>query len=487
MPDVDTKPVVKKDFDAFVRQVLEDGDKAPQPMVEDKFRKEAFVFQGQGNCIRCHNLPQKLEFGGLNSLKGFDLLPTVPRAVDPVMAERRLIDKFTSQPIIEKTATILNRLPHKIHMTFEKGKTSVSTDFVKAVEAIPGVKLDAETRDYLSRLKTVSLENGKYGMKLDRPIDLKIGTLAADISFDVAYDPSKPEGVGLKGIQGLSIFNVDIDEMTVRTDNGKNEITVSGLMFGRRITTPIDLTKHGVNGEILKNAIGQLAEYKPMLENRDFGKFTKDIPEGFKNTVTDMVKGVSSISKDGDQYTLKRNNGRATFDFNGPTVDVNPEVTFKIGSDSDSPSIKDLRGLSVSFPLPTELEMGSKYSTNIKGVSLGYADRNGGRSIQVDTDNLTDYIRVRVGGDFKPQTDGRGNWNLNVRGSNPLSEDRSDKMDIDVRIGRNGNVNMEPSEVLDIVSRLTWQAADLSPAGGGFAITAVATKVGSWFSSWFLE
>jgi len=60
-------------------------------------------------------------------------------------------------------------------------------------------------------------------------------------------------------------------------------------------------------------------------------------------------------------------------------------------------------------------------------------------------------------------------------------------MDIDVRIGRNGNVNMEPSEVLDIVSRLTWQAADLSPAGGGFAITAVATKVGSWFSSWFLE
>jgi len=40
MPDVDTKPVVKKDFDAFVRQVLEDGDKAPQPMVEDKFRKK---------------------------------------------------------------------------------------------------------------------------------------------------------------------------------------------------------------------------------------------------------------------------------------------------------------------------------------------------------------------------------------------------------------------------------------------------------------
>lgn len=495
MPDQPTAPTVNKDFDAILKALAaNDRGGAPQP-ADDRLRDEAFrkppVFTRMTPCATCHSKPEDKGFKlSLTPIAGYDDLATFtrPRAVvaeTPEAAEKRIVDKFNRQPIIDQAATILNRLPEKIDITVDKDKISVATNFVKAIEAIPGVKLDKDMRDYLSKLQTVSFENGKYALKLDKPIDFGIGKIGTDISFDVKNDPSKPDGVGLTSVKGLTVLGIEIDELTVRSDNGKNMVAVGGNLFGRRINKEIDLNKFNANGEHLKMAIGQLAEYKPMIQNRDFGKFTNEVPEGFRNTVTEMLKGVSSISKDGDKYTIKRTNGMTSFDFGGPSLTLSPEVSFKFGTNSDSPSIRDVHGINFSMPIPEKLELGSKFSTGIKGISLGLTDRDGGRSIRVDTNHLIDSVQVNLDPNFKPRTDADGNWNINLRGSNPLSENRHDKANINIRLGSDGNVNMKPSEILDIVSRLTWQASDVSITGGSMAVAATYSKVASWISSLF--
>lgn len=481
-----------KNIDALLRMLQEDRRGADLKAAEG-FRYEVYrrpeLRIPQGNCIRCHQQPEPLKLD-FRPLAGFDAPLGARRVADrapetPEEIEKRVVDKFAKQPIIDKAVTIMNRLPDKIDIDIQKDKMSITTDFVKALEAIPGVKLDKEARDYLSKVKAIEFADGRYGIKLDKAIDLKIGTLAKEVSFDVKNDTSKPDGVGLTGIKGLSILGADVTELTVNTEGGKNAVNVTGQLFGRKISHEIDLSKYGANGELLKKAIGQLAEYKPMFQKRDFGKFTNDIPEGFRTTVQDLLSGVSKISKDGDTYTIKRNNGVAKFDFGGPQISVSPEVKFKLGKNADAPSLTDVSGITFSMPLPEKLQLGEKYITNIKGVSLGYAENDGGRSVRVDIDNQIDSVRVRLGSDFKPRTDGDGNWNLNVRGSNPLSERKGDKMDINLRMGKSGNINMKASEILDIVSNLTWQASDFSVTGVSMGAAATYSKVASWISSLF--
>jgi hypothetical protein len=325
-----------------------------------------------------------------------------------------------------------------------------------------------------------------YTIKLDKQIAFKGGTVGPDISFEVKNDTTKPDGVGLKNIKGLKVIGMPVEELSVITDGGKNAVKATGDLFGRKVTHEIDLNQHGASGELLKQAIGKFAEYQPMIQNRDFGQFTKDIPEGFKNTITDMMKGVTSIKKEGDKFTIHRDNGTAKFEFGGPTVSVAADVSFKVGNDPDAPSIKDIRGLSVSIPLPEKIGLGDRYTTNIKGISLGLSERDGGRSVTVNADNMVDTVKVRLDGNFKPRSDADGNWNLNVGGFNPLSPDgRKDRMNLNIRMGKDGNVNMKVSEILDIVSDLTWQASDVSLTGGSLAVASTYSQIASWISSIF--
>lgn len=479
------------DTEAWKRFLTETEQPNAGRRADDIFRDEAhrtLMLTRQGNCIRCHEQPKQLEFKPLN-MRGFDLadkpLIAQPPPETPEQAERRMVDKFKRQPIIDQSATILNRLPDKINIEVTKDKVNVSTDFVKAIEAIPGVKLDKEARDYLSKLQAVGFENGKYTMKLDKPISFGIGTIASEISFDVKYDVSKPDGVGLTNVKGLKVLGIEIDDLTVDTSGGKNMVRVGGQLFKRRIEHDIDLNKYNASGELLNHSIGQLAEYKPMLQNRDFGKFTNDVPEGFRSTVSDLLKGVTHISKDGDRYTLKRDNGTATFDFHGPQVSVGQHVSFRIGRDPDRPAVTDITGINFSVPVPEKIGLGSRYIAPIKAVSLGAVESDGGRSIRVDTSDMVESVGVNLDRNFKPRADHEGNWNINVRGKNPLSDRREDKMDINVRIGRDGNVNMRPSEIADVVANMTWQAADLSVTGVSLSVWSAGARGFSWVSSWF--
>jgi hypothetical protein len=493
MPDVD-KPAPNRNFEELMKRM--DALQAQEPSAADRLRNEARpLLMNQGNCIRCHDKGggqrgldlQSFDFNKPLNLKGYDLDAALkPRIEDPRVVEARTVEKFKTQPIVDKAFTVLNRLPDKIDVAIDKDKIALTTDFVKAIEAIPGVKLDDEMKGYLSKLKTVSFENGQFKLKMDKAIDVKIGTVGPEISFDVKNDPSKPDGVGLTNIKGVTILAMPVESLSLKEDKGKTVLKVTGNFFGKQVEKDVDPAAQGANPELLRQAIGQLAEYKPMLQNRDFGKFTNDVPDGFRDTVNEMLKGVSSITKDGSTFTLRRTNGVSKFDFGGPSLDVQSAVSFKLGTDPDAPSIKDLTGITVSLPLPDKLGMGDKYTASLKGLSLGYSDSDGGRTIKVDADNVIESVKVRLDSEFKPRTDGAGNWNLNVRGSNPLSNDRNQKMDIDVRIGRDGKVNMQPSEVLDIVSRLTWQASDVSGTGASLALSAGVAKVSSWIS-WLFE
>jgi len=484
----------KPDINDFVKQWAQAQQRAEENLRQDGFQRQPQLLLQQGNCIRCHDrgpgLGRPIDRPFLDvprlNIKGFDDVPQKP--VDAAELERRVVEKFKNQPIIDQAVTILNRLPQKVDITVDKDKIAIATDFAKALEAIPGVKLDDEAKGYLSHVKSIAFENGKYKIQLDKaiPFGEGFGSLGPEISFEVKYDPSKKDGVGLKNVKGVTVLAMPVEELSVITDGGKHVVKAQCDVFGRKVHKDIDLAKFNCNGELLKQAIGQLAEYQPMIQNRDFGKFTNEIPEGFRNTITDMLKGVTSVSKDGDTFKLMRNNGVTKFDFGGPTISVSPEVSFKLGANADTPAIKDLRGLTVSIPLPEKLEMGSKYITNIKGVSLGFAERDGGRSLRIDADNLIDTVRVSLDKNFHPRKDGGGNWNLGLGGNNPLSPDgRKDRMNLNIRMGADGQVNMKASEVLDIVSDLTWQASDRSITGVSLGYSSVITRVSSWISSWF--
>jgi hypothetical protein len=171
------------------------------------------------------------------------------------------------------------------------------------------------------------------------------------------------------------------------------------------------------------------------------------------------------------------------------TATVGGEVSFKLGKNPDEPAIRDLRGVSVAIPMPAKLSeyLGDKYISNIRGASLGTPYNDGGRRLRVDADGMIDQVGVSLTKDFKPRTDGAGNWNLNLRGNNPLSPDgRKDRMDINLRIGSNGQLNMKLSEALDIVSDLSWQASDRSTTGASLAVGSMYSRVAS-FVSWLFE
>ena len=485
-------------------QLLKDL-KAAQPAASpaDGLRREAFdrtpALLSQGNCIRCHDrgpglgrpIDQDLRLLDFNKplgIKGFDAPPAKP--LDAAAMERQVVEKFKTQPIIDQSVTILNRMPDKVAITVDKDRIAIATDFVKALEAIPGVKLNDEAKDHLSKVKSIGFEKGVYHIQLDKKINFAdgLGTLGPDLSFEVKNDTTKADGVGIKNIKGLNILGMAVEELSVRTDGGKNAITAKCDFFGKKVEQSIDLNKYGLHGDLLKQAIGQLSEYQPMFQNRDFGKFTDQIPEGFRTTVSDMLSGVTSVTKDGDTFAVKRNNGSAKFELNGMNATIGSDVSFKLGKNADEPAIRDLRGVSVSIPIPGKLSeyLGDSYNSQIRGVSLGSSERDGGRRIRVDAEGTVDQVGVSLTKDFKPRADGAGNWNLNLRGNNPLSPDgRKDRMDINLRVGADGKLNMKLSEALDIVSNLSWQATDRSLDGVSMGASSVYSRVASWVSYLF--
>ncbi len=75
---------------------------------------------------------------------------------------------------------------------------------------------------------------------------------------------------------------------------------------------------------------------------------------------------------------------------------------------------------------------------------------------------------------------------MNLQMRSLLSAREGDKLDVRIGIGKDGNVNMKPGEILEIITRVTSQAPDYSPEISavkyGLSIgTQVAASLARWF------
>lgn len=495
--------------DDVLRQFLD----TPPRLSEDLYRRPIQILP-QGNCIRCHQPPpRELNFSRLD----YGAFSRVARSDVPFETEQqrqaRELARFEKGSPLEKAVYVFSRLPEKASLQFTNGGLSLSTDFARVIDAVPGTNLDGKAREVLSAVKSVSLQGDTFTASLSgdqrialnyeipfvgKATELKIGNNNA-FSFELALNPADPKDISLKKISGLSVTlngkELGIREMSLTTsgkepmlhvkiDNpGTKPERMPEALWPKTVTLPIPLRliSDGTSPGVIQGALRTFSDMRSVLQAKDLTPFAANIPEaGLKNTVEAILKGAKSIIKNGDQIQITRDNGVVNHDLGGPRIEVMPHVSFRLGKDMNAPRLYDISGIHVSVPLPEELRAGSRFSTNLKSIELGYADGNGQRNLTIRTGNTIDSLSVRVDSQMQPVRDGDGNFYVNTVMQNLLSDRRADKLDIRLRIDRSGNLNMRTSEVLNVVSRATGQAADLSFAGAGMAVVSVPTRVVGW-------
>lgn len=516
------------------RQPALDDDIARKFLAEDNdFRRRA-VFVDSKECMRCHPPRNQkldftpLDFGRFNDPKGgkvndADLLKAFARAKAPETDEQRQareLEQFNKFKPHEKAISVFSRLPEKAKIEIGKENLSIQTDFAKALEAIPGIKLDPTARDVLGSIKSLSLSGDRFqaqfaaekklALGMDVPLigtlkELRLSDKEGKLNFDVDLDSKDAKHVGLKNISGLSIVKEDGKEIGVRAikldisgsapklnvtiDNpGTKPERLPEALWPKTISVPIPLDKiaPGLSPDFVGGLIKTAADLRGVLKNRDFSGFLGAITEdGLRNTVEKLLNGVSKIEKNGNEVTIMRDNGMLNHDLGGPTLKISSMLKFRLGSDPAAPSIRDISGIFVEVPVPAELKLGDKMLTSIRSVDLGYAGAGGNRDITITTDSPLERINVRLNSEMQAVKDGAGNWNVNVRVPNILSDNARDKLNLSLRMGSNGNLNMKTSEILDIVSRASGQAADLSFSGAGNAVICVGTRVISGIADFF--
>lgn len=314
------------------------------------------------------------------------------------------------------------------------------------------------------------------------------------------------KSISVKNITGLSLTlngsAVAIREMTLDTSVDKPSLVAtvdnpasrpSGFpekLWPKTITVPIPLDKFapGLTGTFLRNVLKTCSDARNVLKNKDFTSLLENVPEqGLRNTLSGLLKGVKSVEKNGDKVTIARDNGAVNHDLGGPSLTISPYTSFRIGSNPDAPKVFDIKGITFKAPLPSELGAGDKMIAPIKSLELGYKDRQGNRELAIKSDDPIERVAVKVTPQMQPVKDGEGNWNVDVRMTNLLSKSSKDKLDARIRLDSSGNLNMKPSEILDIVSRATYQATDLSLTGASMAYVSVQSKIAStvaWIFGW---
>lgn len=129
------------------------------------------------------------------------------------------------------------------------------------------------------------------------------------------------------------------------------------------------------------------------------------------------------------------------------------------------------------LPVPSELGLGDNLPVPIDSLRLS-PKYGGQRELTLGTGGIVaDYVRVKVDGNMQAVTDAGGNYLVRTRLMNPLGAGRQDKLNLNLRFDQQGNLNMLPSELLDIVSRASAQGADLSLSGAGKVLLSGGTKL----------
>lgn len=218
----------------------------PQPQPNDRFINpdKLNLYRSPSPCYTCHGGDRgkdnfKLDLRGFdNRFNGFDRLQGKDddaKLLLALMEQNRggkgAQERFEKGDSIEKTLTVLSRMPDKFSLQITDNKLSLKTNFAQAVEAVPTVKLDDNSRKILGAVKELSLQGKTFTLDLsdkqsipinrDTPLgkvtDLSIGDANKQVKFDVDFDKDS-QRVALKNIQGIAI----------KTEAGKS-IAINGL------------------------------------------------------------------------------------------------------------------------------------------------------------------------------------------------------------------------------------------------------------------
>lgn len=518
--EVNTAGVRGVDQD-LLNRFLADAHKA-----DDERIVRPLLTAGPGNCMRCHVPPQRelrftpLDYGSFARQPLLRDVPIPARPVDAAAIEAREVARFNDAAPLEKIVQVIARLPEKASLHIGQDALTVSTQFDKVIEAIPGIKLDENLKGLLASLQSISLRGDTFNAKFDaqktialdkniplvgKLTGLEIGDKNGELKFKLDLDAADPKKLILKNISGVALRlesgkALNLHEAALDTTGAKPMLRfkidnpaerpkhVPEVLWPKTITVPVplDTVAPGLTAEFVGGILKTFSEMRGVLKNKDFSGFLKHIPEeGFRGTLDAFLKGVKSIEKNGDRIGIQRDNGVVKHDLGGPSLSIGSQVSFRVGKNPGAPSVVGIRGVTFSTPLPAELRAGESFDTQIRSLSLDHVDRDGNRDVAVETSDLVDRVRVRVTKEMQPVKDGEGNWYANIRMTNLLSSSSRDKLNVRLRIGSDGNLNMKPSEILDIVGDATGQAADFSLPGAGSAFLSVHSRVASSLARFF--
>ncbi len=327
--------------------------------------------------------------------------------------------------------------------------------------------------------------------------NVQFGSGKSKFSCELELDAKDPKKIGFKNIEGLSVGlengkQIPIYGLAVTTDKGKLTLNVTvdnPIKFpDKTVTLPIPLEKLApeLGAEKISGTLGQIAGMRDLVQTRDFSKYLEQIPdEGLRNKIGDMLKGITSISKHGDTIEIVRNNGKTVHDMGGPQLSIGQRVSFKVGGSPQNPQLKDINGIDFSVPLPSQLDLGDRFSTNLKSVGLGLEDSKGRRDLTVTTGNMIDSVKMKLTPNMTPETDGAGTWAADIWMKNPLSDNTKDRLYVPLKIGSGGNLDMKESDIANLVSRATYQASDLSLSGAVMYGTSVLSDDIGTVLRWF--
>lgn len=494
--------------------------------VQDERITRPIFTTGPGNCMRCHVPPKTelrftpLDYGSFVRQPLLREAPIPARPLDAAALEVLEVARFNDAAPLEKIVQVIARLPEKASLQIGKDALSVSTRFDKVIEAIPGIKLDANLKGLLSSLQSISLQGDTFNAKFDaqkkitldkniplvgKLTELEIGDKNGELKFKLELDAADPKKLILKNISGVALRlesgkALNLHEAALDTTGARPMLRfkidnpaekpkhVPEALWPKTITVPVplDTVAPGLSAEFVGGVLKTFSEMRSVLKNKGFSGFLKHIPEdGLRGTVEAFLKGVQSIEKNGDRISIQRDNGVVKHDLGGPSLSIDSQVSFRVGTNPNAPSVFGIRGVTFSAPLPAELRAGESFNTQIRSLSLDRADRDGNRDVTVSTSDVVDQVRVRVTKEMQPAKDGEGNWYAKIRMTNLLSPSAADKLNVRLRIGSDGNLNMKPSEILDIVGDATGQAADFSLPGAGKAMLSAQSRFASSFARFF--
>lgn len=463
------------------------------------------------NCMRCHVVqPSTFEiprfnYGSVDRYSGGESYQPID---DPAQREAREIEQFAKESTSEKALHIFSRLPKTLTVDLKEQSIKLSTNFVGALEAIPGIKVPPVAKDCLACVRSVELKGNnlsfefekaqRFAIDLSLPMvgrvtHLNVGADQSKLSFDISMDVKDPKEIELKSIRGLSLSFDDGKSIAIKSirllTNGESPLLIATIENPLRgwpdtIPLPIPINKFipSLNNEDIRDVLKLIVASKGVLQSRDFTSVLDVVSDAdVKAKLDGMLKDLKTISKDGSRITIERNNWETTHDFGGPVVSVNRRVAFDVGNDVRHLQLSNIRGINFALPLPSELGIGSRFLTNLTEVSLLGVGGGGNRSLLVKTGNVIDSVHVKLAPTMSPISDSQGNWCADVRMLNPIAANGRDRLKLSLRFDNNGQLNMKSSEIASIISDATWQAADLSVPGfvsaGASAVSQIASSV----------